>query len=85
MPETYSGYRLSKNKHNLFLTAKEMKAKGYLLAALAAATYGTNPAFAVPLYEDGMNACSVLLFRYVLGLPILAAMIFARGRNLRLP
>mgnify|MGYP004573670195 FL=1 len=62
-----------------------MKAKGYLFAALAAATYGTNPAFAVPLYEAGMNACSVLLFRYVLGLPILAAMIFARGRNLRLP
>ena len=62
-----------------------MKAKGYLYAALAAATYGTTPAFAVPLYEAGMNACSVLLFRYVLGLPILAAMIFARGRNLRLP
>ena len=62
-----------------------MKAKGYLLAAFAAATYGTNPAFAIPLYDAGMNACSVLLFRYVLGLPILAAMIFARGRNLRLP
>lgn len=24
--------------------------KGYVMAAVAAATYGTNPAFAVPLY-----------------------------------
>lgn len=46
--------------------------KGYLLAALAAAAYGTNPAFAVPLYEEGMNPNTVLLFRYFLGLPILA-------------
>ena len=37
--------------------------KGYLLAAIAAAAYGTNPAFAVPLYEQGMNPNTVLLFR----------------------
>ena len=43
------------------------KVKGYSLAALAAAAYGTNPAFAVPLYEHGMNAVSVLRFRYILG------------------
>lgn len=61
-----------------------MKLKGFLLAALAAATYGTNPAFALPLYSAGMNANSVLLFRYALGLPLLAAMIFYRRRNLRL-
>lgn len=48
-----------------------MKWKGYLLAALAAAAYGTNPAFAIPLYEEGMNANSVLLFRYALGVPLL--------------
>ncbi len=61
-----------------------MKLKGFLLAAIAAATYGTNPAFALPLYGAGMNANSVLLFRYALGLPLLAAMIFYRGRNLKL-
>lgn len=48
------------------------KIKGYFLAGFAAAAYGTNPAFAVPLYEDGMNPNSVLFFRYVLGIPILA-------------
>lgn len=52
--------------------------KGYLLAALAAAAYGTNPAFAVPLYADGMNPNSVLLFRYVMGLPILALILVVR-------
>lgn len=61
-----------------------MKLKGYVLAALAAATYGTNPAFAVPLYEQGMNPTSVLIFRYLLSLPILLAMMAWRGQSLRL-
>lgn len=61
-----------------------MKLKGYLLAALAAAAYGTNPAFAVPLYADGMNPNSVLLFRYILGMPLLALLIVRRGHSLRL-
>ena len=52
--------------------------KGYLLAALAAAAYGTNPAFAIPLYEQGMNPNSVLLFRYLLGLPIIACIMKMR-------
>lgn len=58
--------------------------KGYLLAALAAATYGTNPAFAVPLYAQGMNPTSVLLFRYLLGLPLLALIMTVRGVSFRL-
>lgn len=64
------------------ITGSNIKVKGYLLAALAAASYGTNPAFAVPLYGDGMNPVSVLLFRYGLCLPILAVMLLARGRSL---
>ena len=52
--------------------------KGYLLAALAAAAYGTNPVFAVPLYEQGMNPASVLLFRYILSLPLLAMIMMVR-------
>lgn len=36
------------------------KAKGYLLGAIAAATYGMNPLFALPLYETGMDPDSVL-------------------------
>lgn len=59
--------------------------KGYALAALAAAAYGTNPAFAIPLYDQEMNPNSVLLFRYVMGLPLLALLMAARGTGFRLP
>ena len=55
--------------------------KGYVFAALAAAFYGTNPLFAVPLYGS-MDAVSVLVFRYLLGIPLLAAIIIARSRRL---
>lgn len=57
------------------------RVKGYLLAALSAATYGMNPLFAVPLYESGMNTSSVLLFRYILAIPLLGLMIKVRGRS----
>ncbi len=60
------------------------KAKGYILAAIAAATYGMNPLFALPLYEAGMNPDSVLFFRYLTAIPILGIMIKARGRNFKL-
>lgn len=60
------------------------KIKGYGLAAFAAAAYGTNPAFAVPLYDQGMNPVSVLLFRYVIGLPLLLVLMKIRGVGMRL-
>ena len=58
--------------------------KGYVLASVAAATYGMNPLFALPLYAGGMNADSVLLLRYLLAIPLLGAMIVARGRSFRI-
>lgn len=60
------------------------KTKGYILGAVAAATYGMNPLFAIPLYRDGMNTDSVLFFRYLFALPVLAIMIKARGRDFRI-
>lgn len=60
------------------------KVKGYALAALAAAAYGTNPAFVVPLYGQGVNPASVLLFRYLMGLPILAVIMAVRGLSFAL-
>lgn len=60
------------------------KIKGYGLAAIAAAAYGTNPAFAVPLYGQGMNPVSVLLFRYLMGLPLLAVIMAVRGKSMSL-
>lgn len=61
-----------------------MNSRGYILAALAAMLYGTNPAFAVPLYATGMNPVSVLFFRYLPGIPVLAAMLILRGERLLL-
>lgn len=60
-----------------------VKFKGYVAGAVAAATYGTNPLFALPLYAEGMNASSVLFFRYLLAVPMVWLMLTARGRSTR--
>lgn len=59
------------------------KTKGYALGAIAAATYGMNPLFALPLYSNGMTPNSVLLFRYLFAIVILGAMIKLRGRSFK--
>lgn len=59
------------------------RTKGYALAALAAAAYGLNPLFALPLYAAGMTADSVLMFRYLIAIPIVAVMIVLRGRSFK--
>ena len=52
---------------------------GYLYGILAAAFYGLNPLFALPLYHDGLDTWSVLLFRYLMSLPLLAViMVFQK-------
>lgn len=61
-----------------------VKAKGYILGAIAAATYGMNPLFALPLYKTGMDPDSVLFSRYLFAIPLLGIMIKARGRNFKL-
>lgn len=61
-----------------------VKAKGYALGVIAAATYGMNPLFALPLYEAGMNPEAVLFFRYLFAIPVLGAMIKLRGRDFKL-
>lgn len=57
--------------------------KGYIFGAIAAATYGMNPLFALPLYADGLKAADVLLLRYLFAVVILLMMIKARGQSLR--
>ena len=61
-----------------------VKAKGYILGAIAAASYGMNPLFALPLYKEGMDPDSVLFFRYLFAIPIMALMIKSRRRSFRL-
>jgi len=58
--------------------------KGYLIGAVAAASYGTIPLFALPLYREGLNPVSVLLFRYLMALPIILVMLRLRHTKVSL-
>lgn len=60
-----------------------MKIKGFILAFIASATYGLNPLFALPLMAVGMDPVSILLFRYLLAVPIVGLIMVARKKSLR--
>ena len=47
------------------------KTRGYVLGAVAAASYGLNPLFALPLYGAGLGPDSVLFYRYLLAVVML--------------
>lgn len=55
--------------------------KGYILGAIAAISYGTNPLFAVPLYERGMEVPSVLFYRYAFATLILGIIMALRKES----
>ena len=59
------------------------KVKGYIYGIVAAAAYGLNPVFAVPLYDAGMDPDSVLFFRYLFAIPMVALTMIWRGRGFR--
>lgn len=42
------------------------KTIGFINGTIAAASYGTNPLFAIPLYARGLNVNSVLFYRYAI-------------------
>ena len=48
------------------------KLKGYLWGAIGGATYGMNPLFTLPMYQEGISPDSELFFRYLFAIPILA-------------
>lgn len=58
--------------------------KGYILGAIAAISYGTNPLFAVPLYELGLSVGSVLFYRYSIATLLLGLVMWRRGNSFRL-
>lgn len=50
---------------------------------LAAAAYGTNPLFAMPLYGEGMSVDSVLFYRYAIATVMLSALMLVKGEPFR--
>lgn len=61
----------------------QSKLKGYLCGIGAAVCYGTNPLGALYLYEDGINANSVLFYRFALAVVILGMLMAARRKSLK--
>lgn len=50
------------------------KTKGFILGAIAAASYGMNPLFTLPLYSAEMSVDTVLFYRYSLAVIVLGIM-----------
>lgn len=57
------------------------KSRGCVLGAVAAASYGLNPLFTLPLYEAGMGVDSVLFYRYLLAAAMLGALMLVRRQS----
>ena len=47
------------------------KTKGFIYGAIAAASYGMNPLFTLPLYAAGMSVDTVLFYRYFFAVIVL--------------
>ena len=57
------------------------KSRGCVLGAVAAASYGLNPLFTLPLYGAGMGVDSVLFYRYLLAAAMLGALMLVRRQS----
>ena len=57
------------------------RSRGYVLGAIAAASYGLNPLFALPLYGAGLGVDSVLFYRYVLAVVMLIKFVFPFAKS----
>ena len=60
------------------------KTKGFICGIIASVTYGMNPLFALPLYERGLNADSVLFYRYSLAIVLLGLLMKWKGESFRI-
>lgn len=58
--------------------------KGSICGIIAAVSYGTNPLGALFLYEQGINANSVLFYRFTLAVAILGIIMLATGKPFRI-
>lgn len=61
-----------------------VKAKGVVCAAVSAVSYGLNPLCALYLYRDGMNAGSVLFYRFAFAALLLGLLMAAQRKSFRL-
>ncbi|WP_295936609.1 DMT family transporter [uncultured Alistipes sp.] len=62
----------------------DTRSRGYVLGAVAAASYGLNPLFTLPLYGAGVGVDSVLFYRYMLAAVMLGVLMLAKGQSFAL-
>lgn len=58
--------------------------KGFIYGAIAAASYGLNPLFALPMYKAGMGVDSVLFYRYLSAVVMLGGLMVVRRQSFAL-
>lgn len=59
--------------------------KGYFFSILSAVIYGSMPLMATHIYADGVNSISLVLFRSLFALPLMALLAFGQARTLFVP
>ena len=62
----------------------DSKIKGAICGIISAITYGMNPLGALSLYDEGLNAGSVLFYRYGLAVLILAGIMLLRKESFKI-
>lgn len=60
------------------------KVKGFTMGSIAAASYGLNPLFALPLYAAGFTVDNVLFYRYAFAILMLGTLMKLRGISFRI-
>ena len=60
------------------------KTKGFIYGAIAAARYGMNPLFTLPLYAAGMSVDTVLFYRYAFAVIVLGVLMKLQGQSFTL-
>ena len=58
--------------------------KGIVCGVLSAVFFGTNPLFALPLYQRGMSTYNVLFYRFIFAVLLLGGLILFRRESFRL-
>lgn len=61
------------------------KTLGVIFGILAAITYGMNPLFGIPLYNEGMEPLSVLFYRFSFAALLMGGLMLIRRNCFRLP
>lgn len=62
--------------------ASTHKFRGILCGIIAAVCYGTNPLGVLPLYAEGLNACSVLSYRFIFATLMLGLLMTVQRKSL---